>query len=385
MKTFLIHDWLYTVGGAERVLEAILRCVNIERIFTLMDFLPSEKRGFLKEIPIATSFLQKMPLASSKRRNYLPLMPLAIESLDLSQADLLISSSAAIAKGIKTLSQQMHICYCHSPARFIWDLSASYLDSESKSSMRKFLVNLVFHYLRIWDSSTSNRVDHFVANSLNTARRIWRFYRRESTVIYPPVNIENLQLVQDKDNFYLTVSRLVPYKKIDLIVEAFSLTGQKLVVVGEGPELSRLKRGAVRNIEILGYQPDDVVKDLLQRARAFIFAAHEDFGIVPVEAQACGTPVIAFGQGGSIESIKGIYPGSEPSDETTGVFFQRQEVLSLMEAINWFERCAEKINPDTCRRHAEGFSQQRFLAEFSSFVKTKWTEFDAQRQFSATF
>jgi glycosyltransferase involved in cell wall biosynthesis len=376
MKTFLVHDWLYTYGGAERVLEAMSDCVVIEKMFTLMNFMPLEKHKFLKGVPIYTSFLQNLPWASSKRRYYLPLMPLAIESFDVSEAELIISSSAAIAKGVNTLSYQLHICYCHSPARYIWDLTHHVLANEVKRlSIKSFFANIVFHYIRLWDVIASNRVDYFIANSHNTAKRIWRAYRRESRVIYPPVDVNRLVLSSKKDYYYLTISRLVPYKKIDLVVEAFAQTNKKLVVVGEGPELARLKKLAKGNVEIIGYQPDDVVLDLLQRARAFVFASHEDFGIAPVEAQACGTPVIAYGHGGSLETVRGVYPGTRPSEKTTGIFFPEQTAASLLDAIDWFEQCRGEIKPEACRRHAEQFSRERFLKEFSEFVEAKWAAF----------
>lgn len=379
-KTIVVHDWLYTYAGSERVLESILRCVPAEKIYTLVDFLNKEERFFLNNLPVEHSFLQNMPWARAKRRLYLPLMPLAIESFDLSSADLLISSSMAVAKGILTHSEQLHICYCHSPARYAWDLTHQYLhEADLERGFKAALARMVLHYIRLWDISAANRVDHFIANSKYISRRIWRVYRRESTVIYPPVDVDRFKSRYNKEEFYLTVSRVVPYKKVDLIVETFAQTKKKLIVVGEGPDLKQIKGKATSNIEFLGYQPNDIVEDILQRARAFIFAADEDFGIVAVEAQASGTPVIAYGHGGALETVNGVFVGIKPAKGTTGIFFREQTPQSLSEAINWFEQVHTAIDPAACRQHVERFSRQRFEHEFKQFVESKWKAFQADQ------
>jgi glycosyltransferase involved in cell wall biosynthesis len=377
MKTILVHDWLHTYVGSEKVVEAILQCLPVEQIYTLVDFLPQEKRFYLNDVPVQTSFIQHLPWAQALRRHYFPLMPLAIEGFDVSSADLVISSSSAVAKGVLTNAEQLHVCYCYTPARYIWDLTHEYLRGANlDKGVKGILTRIMMHYIRIWDVSNSNRVNHFVTSSEYIARRIWNTYGRESTVIAPPVDTEGFSFKSEKEDYYLTVSRLESYKRVDLIVDAFVQLKKKLVVVGEGPELNKLKDKACSNIEILGYQPDEVVRDLMRRARAFIFAAKEDFGIVAVESQACGTPVIAYGKGGSLETVRGVFPGMKVDKQTTGIFFREQTVESLIEAINWFERSDTEIYPAVCRQNAERFSRDRFKKEFKEFVEARWVEFN---------
>jgi glycosyltransferase involved in cell wall biosynthesis len=353
----------------------------VEAIYTLVDFLPPENRSFLNNLPVTHSYIQNLPRARQWRRHYLPLMPLAIESFDVSWADIVISSSSAIAKGVLTHGDQLHLCYCYSPARYAWDLTHQYLkESGLEKGLKAFLARLVLHYLRLWDTANSNRVDYFAAISRHIAQRLWHVYRRRSTVIYPPVDIPRFKLTSDKDDYYLTVSRLEVYKKVDLIVEAFARFNQKLVVVGDGPALNRIKAKATPNVEILGYQPDDVVQDLMERARGFIFAANEDFGIVSLEAQASGTPVIAYGRGASLETVRGVFPGTAIDSGVTGVFFREQTPDSLLEALEWFERHREKIDPQSCRLQAELFSRPRFEQEFQKFVMEKWNAFQIKHR-----
>lgn len=382
MRTFVVHDWLYTYAGSERVLESILECVPAERIFALVDFLDEPHRHFLGGLPVTTTFLQKMPFSLTQRRLYLPLMPLAMESLDVSAADLVISSSAAIAKGVLTHGDQLHLCYCHSPARYAWDLTKDYLEPGGVGgTLKNILAQVVFQYFRFWDATSAPRVDHFIANSRYNARRLRRFYGRESTVIYPPVDVDRFPLQENKEDFFVTVSRLVPYKKVDLIAAACAQAGKRLVVVGDGPELQKVKARRGGQIDVVGYQPDDVVVDLVRRAQAFIFAAREEFGIVAVEAQAAGTPVIAFGAGGSLETVRGVFPGDPPRPETTGIFFREQELPSIVEALEWFERCRGKIRPQACRDHASRFDRSRFQEEFRQLVQEKWDQFQAEGLF----
>ena len=378
MRTFVVHDWLYTYAGSERVLESILECFPAERIFALVDFLAGPDRRFLRGIPVTTSFLQKMPLSRTQRRLYLPLMPLAVESLDVSAADLVISSSAAIAKGVLTHGDQLHLCYCHSPARYAWDLTKDYLEPGGAwGTLKNALAQAVFQYFRIWDATSASRVDHFIANSHYNARRLRRFYGRGSTVIYPPVDLAGFPLQENKEDFYVTVSRLVPYKKVDLIAAACAQAGKRLLVVGNGPEMRKLQAFPRGQVEILGYRPDHVVVDLVRRARAFIFAAREEFGIAAVEAQAAGTPVIAFGAGGALETVRGVFPGEPPQPGSTGIFFREQKPSSLIEALEWFERCRDNIEPQACRNNSLRFDRRRFQQEFRQFVQQKWEEFQA--------
>ncbi len=294
--------------------------------------------------------------------------PIAIEQFDLSEYDIIISSSHAVAKGVLTNSNQLHICYCHTPLRYAWDLYHGYLSGAGLSKgIKGIIARLILHYIRVWDVTTSNRVDYFIANSKYIARRIKKVYGRDSIVIYPPVDVDKFDVYTQKENYYLTASRMVSYKKIDLIVEAFSkIPDRKLVVIGDGPDFDKIKNKAGKNIVFLGYQTFEVLKDYMQRAKAFVFAAEEDFGIVPVEAQACGTPVIAYGKGGSLETV---------IDGKTGIFFKEQTVESLLEAIKRFEQKEDSFDTIEIRKNAERFSKERFMREFKTFVEEKIKEF----------
>ncbi len=368
----VVHDWLTVYAGAERVLEQILTVFPNADIFSLMDTLDENSRSFLRGRPVQTSFLQGFPQIKQRYRSYLPLMPLAIEQFDLSGYDLVISSSHAVAKGVITGPDQLHICMCYSPMRYAWDLQSQYLaEAGLTRGIKASVARALLHYMRIWDVRSANGVDEFIAISKYIARRILKAYRRTSHVIYPPVSIDDFPLQEEKDDFYVTVSRLVPYKRVDLIVEAFSRMPDKhLVVIGDGPELKKVKSLARSNIEILGHQPFNVVRDYVARARAFVFAAEEDFGIVAVEAQAAGTPVIAYGKGGSVETV---VPGQ------TGLFFHEQTAESLMGGVEQFEKCRGKLEPHRIRENAERFSVQRFRAEFGDFVEAAWSRFVADR------
>ncbi len=367
MRVALVHDWLVTLAGAEKVLESIYELYN-SPIYTLVKNEEKLKNSIFEKADIRTSFIQKLPKAKTKYRSYLPFFPLAIEQFDLSDYDVILSSSHAVAKGILTNANQLHICYCHTPIRYAWDLYHSYLkESKLTEGIKSFIARLILHYIRIWDYTTSNRVDYFVANSNYIAKRIKRVYGRDSVVIYPPVDVDKFEVYTNKEEFYLTASRMVPYKKMDLVVDAFSrLPDKKLIVIGDGPDYSKIKKKAGKNVEILGYQPFEVLKSYMQRAKAFVFAAEEDFGIIPVEAQACGTPVIAYGKGGAAETV---------IDGKTGLLFKKQTVDSLIEAINKFEKHQDIFDPIEIRRNAERFDKQRFKSEFKRFVEEKIEEF----------
>lgn len=369
MKVAIIHDWLVTYAGAERVLEQIISLYPEADLFSMVDFLPVEQRGFIKNKPVKTSIIQGLPFAKTKYRHYLPLMPLAVEQFDLSRYDLVISSSHAVAKGVLTGPDQLHISYVHTPIRYAWDLQHQYLkESGLDKGIKGWLARSMLHKIRLWDVRTANGVDSFVANSHFIARRIWKIYRRESAVIYPPVDIEGFSLHEKKGNFYLTASRMVPYKKIDLIVEAFSeMPDKKLVVIGDGPDYPKVKGKAKGspNIAFLGYQGVEALKDYMQKAKAFVFAAEEDFGITPLEAQACGTPVIAYGKGGALETCV---------DGKTGVFFNEQTSESLRAGIKRFAELEDTFDPKELRRNAERFGKDRFLQEFKSLVDGRWSE-----------
>jgi glycosyltransferase involved in cell wall biosynthesis len=368
MKTALIHDWLVGIGGGEKCLEAIYELFP-SPIYTLVKDETKIQEKRFSEAKIHTSFLQKLPKAKTAYRNYLPLFPLAIEQFNLTEQDLVISLSHAVAKGALTHSEQLHLCYCFTPMRYAWDLFHQYV--QDLGAFRKLCAKLSLHSLRAWDVAASNRVDHFAAISHTISRRIQKIYRRESTVIYPPVATQNFSLSNQKEEYYLTASRLVPYKRIDLIVDTFAqMPEKKLLVIGDGPEMTKIKKKATKNIEILGYLPDTSYQDYLARAKAFIFAAEEDFGIIVVEAQASGVPVIAFGKGGSLETV---------IEEKTGIFFPDQTVESLAVAIEDFERKQEKFDPVQIKAHAELFNVERFKREFRTFVKEKLEEFHESR------
>lgn len=360
----IVHDWLTVYAGAERVLEQMLNCYPDADLFSIVDFVPGNERGFLKNKLVTTSFIQKLPFARKLYRSYLPLMPLAIEQIDLSNYDLIITSSHAVAKGVITGPDQLHICMCYSPIRYAWDLQHQYLNESGLSKGAKgWVAKYLLHKMRIWDLRTVSGVDQFIAISNFISRRIWKVYRRTSTVIYPPVDVEAFKLCSEKEDFYLTASRMVPYKKIDLIVESFKLMPNKrLIVIGDGPDFEKIKLYAGRNVTLMGYQSYDVLAQHMQKAKAFIFAAEEDFGIAPLEAQACGTPVIAYGKGGALETI------IDSSANRTGIFFQQQNVESLCEAVDRFEKIATDIDPQDCRDNAMRFSTVNFQHQFRSCV-----------------
>ena len=368
MKVAIVHDWLVTYAGAERVLEQIIRLYPDADLFSLIDFIPEGERGFIQNKQVTTSFIQKLPRAKTGYRSYFPLFPLAIEQFDLSAYQLVISSSHCVAKGVLTGPDQLHICMCYSPVRYAWDLQHQYLaEAGIVKGIRSWVIRYLLHRFRIWDSRTAHGVNHFIAISQYIRRRIKKVYGRESTVIYPNVAVNEFSLAEKKEDFYLTASRLVPYKKIDLIVEAFAdLPDKKLRVIGEGPQMEKIRSAATPNVEIMGYQPFSVLKENMAGAKAFVFAAEEDFGIMPLEAQACGTPVIAFGKGASLETIV---------DGETGLFFKLQTSDSICDAIAGFERSVDQFDPATIRRHACGFSEEIFNERLKHLIDDKITEF----------
>ncbi|MCQ4313475.1 glycosyltransferase family 4 protein [Pseudomonas stutzeri] len=371
MKIAIVHDWLVTYAGAERVLAGLLETWPDADLHAVIDFLSDEDRASLGGKRATTTFIQQLPKAKTHYQKYLPLMPLAIEQLDMSAYDLVISSSHAVAKGVLTGPNQLHISYVHSPIRYAWDLQHQYLHEASLDrGFKAKLARMLLHYMRMWDQRTASGVDEFVANSHFIGRRINKSYRRESTVIYPPVDTRQFTLHTEKEDYYLTASRMVPYKRIPMIVEAFSrMPDKKLIVIGAGPEMEKAKELATPNVTLMGYQSFAVLLHHMQRARAFVFAAEEDFGIAPIEAQACGTPVIAYGRGGVLETVRGL-----DHLEPTGVFYFEQTPESLIAAVSEFESAAHHIRSETCRASAERFSTERFRQEIKSFVDTRVRE-----------
>ena len=366
IKSAIIHDWLVSaVGGGEKSLQAI-HGLFPSPIYTLLKSEAGLKGTYFEGLDIHTSFIQKLPFAEKKYRTYLPFFPLAIEQFDLSRYDLVLSSSHCVAKGVICHPDQLHISYCYTPIRYAWDLMNQYLtESRLDRGVKGALARLVLHYIRGWDTHSSHRVDEYVAISHYIARRIKKFYGREATVIYPPVDISFFQAGEKREEYYVTASRMVPYKRIDLIVEAFShMPDKKLIVIGSGPDEEKIRKKAKNNIELLGYQPDHVLRSYLQKAKGFVFAAIEDFGILPVEAMACGTPVIGLGQGALCETVK---------ENISGLFFDEQTVPSLCAAVERFEKM--EFDPLVVRRQAEQFSEENFRSQFQEFVLEKYAAF----------
>ncbi|EOE2818888.1 glycosyltransferase family 4 protein, partial [Klebsiella pneumoniae] len=373
----IVADWLVTYAGAERVIKEFLDIFPESELYSIVDFLQPEARNELHGKHAVTSFIQNLPKSKNNYQKYLTLMPLAIEQLDVSSHDIILSSSHAVAKGILTGPDQLHISYVHSPIRYAWDLQHQYLrEAGFNKGIKASIVKYLLHKIRLWDYRTANGVDHFIANSQFISRRIKKVYNRESTVIYPPVDVERFTLNDKKEDYYFTASRMVPYKRIDLIVEAFSkMPEKKLIVIGDGSEIGKVKSKASKNVEILGYQPNHIMLEHMQNAKAFVFAAEEDFGITPVEAQACGTPVIAFGKGGSLETIRPL-----GVDNPTGLFFSEQTIESIISQVNAFERNVEIFEPENCRLNSLRFSSLRFKNEMDNFINDKWLKFQESKK-----
>ena len=379
LKYALVHEWLTpkATGGSELVVQEVLKHIDAD-LYALIDFESINPQSYLFGRSIGTTFLQHLPFARNGVQKYLPLLPLAIEQLDLGSYDVILSSSHAVAKGILTAPQQLHICYCHTPMRYIWDLTFDYLRSSRMGRGPQGLITrYLLHRLRQWDTLSANRVDYFIANSQHTANRIWRCYRRPATVIYPPVNIERFPFLAQKEDFYLTVSRLVSYKQVSLIVEAFNQLGYPLIVIGDGPELEAIRKLAQPNVQVLGFCADTVVEQYMAQAKAFVYAAYEDFGIALVEAQACGTPVIAYGAGGALETVRDIrqYP-----DSGTGLLFKTQSAAELVEAVKMFEALQGAFSPERTQLHAALFAPKIFSDRYLTFLES--CKQDYQSRFS---
>jgi len=371
LRIAVVHDWLYTVGGAERVLSAIIRCFPDATVYALFDTLTEHERATIGHSCTQTSFLQGMPGIARRHRLYFPLMPFAVEQFDLSKYDLIISSSHAVAKGVLTGPDQLHLSYVHSPMRYVWDLQHQYLrEAGLEKGLYSWIVRLLLHRMRMWDSRTAFGVDGWIANSHFVARRIQKIYGQKAVVIPPPVKVPPAPPTPRERNHFLAASRLVAYKNVRSIVQAFAaLPNEKLIVVGDGPERRKLQRLAGPNVEFRGHAPDPELRKLMREARALIFAAEEDFGIVPVEAQGEGTPVIALGRGGARETI--ITTGARP----TGLFFSRPEPAQIVAAVTNFLRAPENYSAFQCWRNALRFSEERFISAFADHVGRELTSF----------
>ncbi|MFD2584183.1 glycosyltransferase [Pedobacter vanadiisoli] len=362
MKIAIIQEWLMAMGGSEKVVKAIADIFPEADIYALVgDDAYLKEQGFVQQ-KIRTSIIQKMPFGKKKYKSYLPLFPFAVEQFDLSEYDIIISSSHAVAKGVLTTAEQLHITYCHSPIRYAWDLHHQYLKEEKLGfGIKGLLARYFLHRIRIWDIVSANRPDYFISNSNFIGRRIKKIYNKESTTIYPPIEVEDFTLEMVKDDYYVTSSRMVPYKKMDIIVDAFAkMPDKKLIVIGDGPDYNKIKEKGAPNIEFKGYLPFKELILHLQKAKAFVFAAIEDFGMLPVEAQACGTPMIALGKGGSLETVK---------DGITGVLYFEQTSESIINAVAKFETMT--FNYLEIRKHAETFSFIEFKSQLLNFIKEK--------------
>jgi glycosyltransferase involved in cell wall biosynthesis len=371
VRIAIVHEWPVVYAGSEQVVAAMLEVFPRADLYALVHD-PEALRGTpLEGVPIRTSFIQSLPRSNEKYRLYLPLMPLAVEQFDLRRYDIVISSNHAVAKGVLTGSDQLHVSYIHTPVRYAWDLYWDYLiESGLDRRIKGLLARLVLHYIRLWDLSASYRVDAYLANSSYIARRIGKLYRRPARVIHPPVDIDRFRSDLPREEFFVAASRFVPYKRMDLIADAFTRMGKPIVIIGEGSEFKRVQHKSGPNVELLGYQPDDVVADYLQRAKALVFAAKEDFGIVPLEAQAAGCPVIAYGRGGTLETVVG-WPETNP----TGVFFDTQTPGAIEAAVELFQAHENEFLPENCRLNAQRFGGERFRRELTTTIEDLWGKY----------
>lgn len=366
----LIHDWLVSYGGAERVLEALLEIYPGSPVYTMVYRPAALSHSPISQGDIHTSPISTWPFAGKAYRNYLPFMPMAVEQFDLRDHDIVISVSHAVAHGVLTHPRQLHLNYILSPARFAWHLYQEYLEQGSlQRGFRAWAGKPLLHYFRIWDHAASSRVDQFVAISHWIADAVRSAYRREADVIYPPVGVERFRPTQSREDYYITVARLVKNKRIDLIVKACSALGRQLVVVGEGPERKHLESLAGKTVEITGWLDDERLPDLLSSARAFIHAADEDFGIAPLEAQAAGCPVIALRRAALLETIV---------EGETGLFYDEPSVEALTYAILRFEQDHHSYDSQILHRHAHQFGADRFKDEFRSYLDAAWWSFQSR-------
>jgi len=366
VKVAFVHDWLLSHGGGEKVLECLLALHPGAPLHVLVrhhDF----HNDRISSHPIHCSFIEKLPGGRTHYQRYLPLMPYAIEQFDLDGYDLILSTSHAVAKGVLSSAEQLHISYVHTPMRYAWDMYHPYLrESGLVRGLKSTLARAVLHYMRMWDRQSADRPDVLVANSHYVARRIAKTYRRPARVIYPPVDVERFRADLPREDFYFTVSRMVSYKRIDLLAQAATRLGKPLVIVGDGPEMARVKALAGPSVHLLGEQPDAVVTDHLQRCKAFLFAAREDFGISPVEAMAAGAPVICLGRGGTRETVK---------EGVTGLYYAEQSVDAVADAITRFEQDPQRYEAARIRAHADGFSEARFRREMLELIDASMDQF----------
>ncbi len=363
LKVALIHDWLTGQRGGEKVLEVLCEIFPEAPIFTLFHF-PGTQIKSIEERDIHTSFLQRMPFLRKKYRSYLPMFPVAVELFDLQDFDMIVSSSHCVAKGVIPRPDALHVCYIHSPVRYAWNQYFSYFSPKKLGFFSRKLIPFSIHKLRLWDESSSHRVDHFIANSKATAQRVQKYYRRQSDVIHPPVDSDYFRPVEKQEDYFLIVSALVPYKKIDLAIQTFNQNGRVLKILGQGPEYKRLKKMSKTNIQFLGSTDDETLLKTYQQAKALIMPGEEDFGINALEAQACGIPVVSYARGGALETV---------ISGETGVFFSELSVKSLLGALDKLETIP--FNKEILRVHALNFSREKFKEILNAFLRKKWHDF----------
>jgi glycosyltransferase involved in cell wall biosynthesis len=362
MKIAIIHYWLVGMRGGEKVLESLCECFPQADIYThVID--KASISDIINQHKIHTTFIQKLPRAKQRYQKYLPLMPLALEQLDLRKYDLVISSESGPAKGVITSPGTLHICYCHTPMRYVWDMYQDYL--ENAGGITRLVMPPLIHYVRLWDYASAARVDHFIANSDHVAKRIQKNYRRDATVIYPPVDTAVFTQFATSENFYLIVGQLVGYKRTDLAVEAFNRMGKPLIIIGDGEQFDHLCSQAKSNVKIMGRQPFSVIRDHYARCKALIFPGEEDFGIVPVEAMASGRPVIAYRKGGALETVV---------EGVTGLFFEQQTPDALIQTIEHYEETQQQFIPERIIQHAQSFDKETFKIKIKQFIEEALAE-----------
>jgi glycosyltransferase involved in cell wall biosynthesis len=358
MKIAIVHDYLNQYGGAERVLECFMDLFPNAPIYTMIADLTKMPERF-KNADIRTSFIQSIPFSKDHYKKMLPLFPIAVEQFDLKEYDVVLTSSSAFAKGVLTNSNQVNICYCYTPMRYLWDLYHQYIKEDVTNPVFRKILPYILHRIRIWDQLTAQRVDHFIADSSSISKRIAKYYRRTSKVIYPPVSFDKFRISDKVEDFFLIVSRMIPYKRIDIAIEAFNKLNKPLIIIGDGYDRKRLESLAGPSITFLGIQPDEVIVDYYSRCKGFILAGEEDFGITPLEAQASGRPVIAYGRGGALETV---------IDNVTGVFFHKSSPEAVIEAVRKFDSIP--FDSLAIREHAHRFNEIRFKQEILEFINT---------------
>jgi len=367
LRIAIVHEWFTSMRGGEKCVEALCEVFPDAELYALLH-IKGAVSPVIERMPMHTSFVQHLPFAATKYRHYLPLFPAAVSRFELSGFDIVISSSHCAAKGVRTAPHTLHVCYCYTPMRYIWTQFEDYFGPGRSGLLTRWGMRAAVGYLRRWDLRTAQNPHHFIAISENIRNRIRTIYGRESDVIYPPVETAALSVAREHEGYDLIVSALVPYKRVDLAVEAYNRLGKPLVVIGDGPDLTRLREHAGRTVRMLGWRPDDDVRDHFRRCRAVIFPGEEDFGIVPVEAIACGKPVVAYARGGALETVV------ERADLRTGILFHEQTVEALATAVQQLD--AEAFDPTAMHEFALGFDREIYKRKMRDYVLARWNEFE---------